>query len=380
MKKFSGLLLLEDGTAWDAVGFGKEGFGVGELCFNTSMTGYQEIISDPSYAEQIITFTFPHIGNVGTNSDDNESLKPMATGIITRAKPTEPSNWRNELSFDRWLDDNHITGIYGIDTRALTRKIRELGAPKAIVHFNKNGDHNHEFLRQKLADWPGLKGRDLTSKVNLINEQKKKNEVNISNNSVKVLVFDFGTKLNIINSLKNHKIEIETISGHSTFDEIVASEPHGILLSNGPGDPAATNRFTNKVLKKLVRDTSIPIFGICLGHQLLGLALGAKTEKMNHGHHGANHPVLDLSTGKVEITSMNHGFAINTKSLPENIFESHVSLFDGSNCGIEHKYKDIFSVQYHPEASPGPHDSLYLFSKFIKMVMKYKNNERKKIS
>ena len=375
MKKFSGLLLLEDGTAWDAIGFGNEGFGVGELCFNTSMTGYQEIISDPSYAEQIITFTFPHIGNVGTNSDDNESLKPMATGIITRAKPTEPSNWRNELSFDLWLDGNNITGIYGIDTRALTRRIRELGAPKAIIHFNKNGDHNVEFLRQELANWPGIQGRDLTSKVNLINELKKKNKTNISNNSAKVLVFDFGTKLNIVNSLKNHKIEVETISGHSTFDEIIASKPHGILLSNGPGDPAATNRFTNKVLKKLVRDTSIPIFGICLGHQLLGLALGAKTEKMNHGHHGANHPVLDLRTGKVEITSMNHGFAINTESLPKNIFESHVSLFDGSNCGIEHKDKNIFSVQYHPEASPGPHDSLYLFSKFVKMVMKYKNNE-----
>ena len=375
MKKFSGLLLLEDGTAWDAIGFGKEGFGIGELCFNTSMTGYQEIISDPSYAEQIITFTFPHIGNVGTNSADNESMRPMATGIITRAKPTEPSNWRNELSFDLWLDTNNITGIYGIDTRALTRRIRELGAPKAIIHFNKNGDHDVEFLRQELANWPGIQGRDLTSKVNLINELKKKNETNISNNSAKVLVFDFGTKLNILNSLKNHKIDVETISVHSTFDEIIASKPHGILLSNGPGDPAATNKFTNTVLKKLVRDTSIPIFGICLGHQLLGLALGAKTEKMNHGHHGANHPVLDLRTGRVEITSMNHGFAIKAESLPQNIFESHVSLFDGSNCGIEHNDKDIFSVQYHPEASPGPHDSLYLFSKFVKMVMKYKNNE-----
>ena len=380
MKKFSGLLLLEDGTAWDAIGYGNEGFGVGELCFNTSMTGYQEIISDPSYAEQIITFTFPHIGNVGTNSEDNESVKPMATGIITRAKPTEPSNWRNELSFDLWLNSNNITGIYGIDTRALTRKIRDLGAPKAVINFNKNGEHNLKYLRQQLANWPGIQGRDLTNKIYLINEQKKKNKTNIINDTAKVLVFDFGTKLNIINSLNNHKIEVETISGHSTFDEIIASKPHGILLSNGPGDPAATNSFTNKVLKKLVRDTSIPIFGICLGHQLLGLALGAKTEKMNHGHHGANHPVLDLRTGKVEITSMNHGFAINAESLPQNIFESHVSLFDGSNCGIEHKDKDIFSVQYHPEASPGPHDSLYLFRKFFKMVMKYKNNERKKIS
>ena len=375
MKKFSGVLLLEDGTTWDAIGFGNKGFGVGELCFNTSMTGYQEIISDPSYAEQIITFTFPHIGNVGTNSDDNEALTPMAKGVITRAKPTEPSNWRNELNFDLWLERNGITGLYGIDTRALTKKVRELGAPKAIVHYNDDGKHDLEFLKQKLDDWPGIKGRDLTTQIYSINEQNKNSQIDLAENIAKVLVFDFGTKLNIVNCLSNHNIEVETISGRSTFDEIIASKPHGILLSNGPGDPAATNRFTNKVLKKLFRDTSIPIFGICLGHQLLGLALGAKTEKMNHGHHGANHPVLDLRTGRVEITSMNHGFAINTQSLPQDIFESHVSLFDGSNCGIEHKDKDIFSVQYHPEASPGPHDSLYLFSKFVKMVMKYKNNE-----
>ena len=376
MKKFSGLLLLDDGTTWDAIGFGAEGVGVGELCFNTSMTGYQEIISDPSYAEQIITFTFPHIGNVGTNSSDNESMKPLATGVITRAKPTEPSNWRNELSFDLWLEKNNITGIYGIDTRALTRKIRELGAPKAIIHFNKNGDHNLEFLRQKLYDWPGIKGRDLTSRIHLNNDKSKAKQ---TENLAKVLVFDFGIKLNILSCLVNHKVEVETISGHATFDEIIASKPHGILLSNGPGDPAATNKFTKKVLKKLVDDTSIPIFGICLGHQLLGLALGAKTEKMNHGHHGANHPVLDLKTGKVKITSMNHGFAINAKTLPKNILESHLSLFDGSNCGIEHKDKDIFSVQYHPEASPGPHDSLYLFNKFFHMVMKYRDNEQKKL-
>ena len=378
MKKFSGLLLLEDGTTWDAIGFGKEGLGVGELCFNTSMTGYQEIISDPSYAEQIITFTFPHIGNVGTNSDDNESLKPMATGIITRARPTKPSNWRNELSLDLWLESHNITGIYGIDTRALTKKIRELGAPKAAVHFNKNGYHDLKFLKRRLKDWPGIKGRDLTSQMHLIDEKDKNNKKSLGKNCAKVLVFDFGTKLNIVNCLLNHKVEVELVSGHATFDEIVRSKPDGILLSNGPGDPAATDKFTSKVLKKIIDDTAIPIFGICLGHQLLGLALGAKTEKMNHGHHGANHPVLDLRTGKVSITSMNHGFAINTKSLPQNIFESHVSLFDGSNCGIEHKDRDLFSVQYHPEASPGPHDSLNLFGKFFQMMMNYKDNEQKK--
>ena len=379
MRKFSGLLLLEDGTTWDAFGFGNEGIGIGELCFNTSMTGYQEIISDPSYAEQIISFTFPHIGIVGTNSDDNESLKPMATGVITRARPTVPSNWRNELTFDVWLERNYITGIYGVDTRALTKKIRELGAPKALIHFNKNGCHDLAYLKKELNDWPGIKGRDLTDKIHLINEHNKYRKANIDKNSAKVLVFDFGTKLNIVKCLLNHKVEVELIPGNATFDQILEENPHGILLSNGPGDPAATNRFTNEVLKRLVENTTIPIFGICLGHQLLGLALGAKTEKMNHGHHGANHPILDLNTGKVEITSMNHGFAIDAKSLPQNIIESHVSLFDGSNCGIEHKNRDIFSVQYHPEASPGPHDSLYLFSKFVQMVMKYKNNEQKAI-
>ena len=376
MKKFTGLLLLEDGTNWDAIGFGHEGFGVGELCFNTSMTGYQEIISDPSYAEQIITFTFPHIGIVGTNSDDNESKKPTAAGVITRAKPTEPSNWRNELTFDVWLERNNITGIYGIDTRALTKKIRELGAPKALVHFNRNGFHDLESLKQKLNQWPGIKGRDLTAQIHLINRQSKNKKANIDKKPAKVLLFDFGTKLNIVNCLSHYKVEVELVSPHATFDQILEAQPHGILLSNGPGDPAATNRFTNEVLERLIDHTTIPIFGICLGHQLLGLALGAETEKMNHGHHGANHPILNLMTGKVEITSMNHGFAINGKSLPQNVMESHISLFDGSNCGIEHKDRDIFSVQYHPEASPGPHDSLHLFSKFIDMVIKFKDNEQ----
>ena len=379
MKKFSGLLLLEDGTSWDAEGFGKQGFGVGELCFNTSMTGYQEIISDPSYTEQIITFTFPHIGNVGTNKDDNESLGQSATGVITRAKPTSPSNWRNEISFDIWCKKNKIIGLYGIDTRALTRKIRELGAPKALVHFNQNGDHDLNFLGRMLESWPGIKGRDLTRKINLSYKQNKKTDINKSHALAKIIVFDFGTKANIINCLARDKVEIELVSGQTTFEEIVAMNPDGILLSNGPGDPAATDKFTNQVLNKLVKNTSLPIFGICLGHQLLGLALGAKTQKMNHGHHGANHPVLNLSTGKVEITSMNHGFAIDNRSLPECILETHVSLFDMSNCGIKHRYRDIFSVQYHPEASPGPHDSLHLFSKFFQMVIKYKDNKKNEL-
>ena len=377
MRKFSGLLLLEDGTTWNAEGFGQQGFGIGELCFNTSMTGYQEIISDPSYAEQIITFTFPHVGNVGTNEDDNESSRPMAKGVITKAKPTPPSNWRSEIRFDIWLEKNNITGLYGIDTRALTKRIREMGAPKAVVHFNQNGDHDLDYLRQKLEDWPGIKGRDLTNKIKLINQRDK--NINTRQSLAKILVFDFGTKSNIVHCLEKDKVEVQLVSGKATFEEIIALKPDGILLSNGPGDPAATDKFTNQVLKELVRNTSIPIFGICLGHQLLGLALGAKTQKMNHGHHGANHPVLDLSTGKVEITSMNHGFTINSKSLPECILESHISLFDGSNCGIKHKHRDIFSVQYHPEASPGPHDSLHLFSKFFQMAIDYKHNEKNKI-
>ncbi|MDC3090581.1 glutamine-hydrolyzing carbamoyl-phosphate synthase small subunit, partial [Paracoccaceae bacterium] len=334
MKKFSGLLLLEDGTTWDAEGFGHQGFGIGELCFNTSMTGYQEILSDPSYAEQIITFTFPHIGNVGTNEDDNESPTPTATGVITKAKPTSPSNWRNEMGLDKWCKKNKLTCLYGIDTRALTQRIREVGAPKGLVHFNKNGNHDLEFLSRMLENWPGIKGRDLTNKINLINEQDKKNDTSRRDASAKIVVFDFGTKANIIHCLEKHKVEVILVSGQATFKEIIELNPDGILLSNGPGDPAATDKFTNQVLKKLVENTSLPIFGICLGHQLLGLALGAKTQKMNHGHHGANHPVLDLATEKVEITSMNHGFAIDNRSLPECIVETHVSLFDRSNCGI----------------------------------------------
>ncbi len=379
MKKFSGLLLLEDGTSWDAEGFGHQGFGIGELCFNTSMTGYQEIISDPSYTEQIITFTFPHIGNVGTNKDDNESSGPSATGVITRAKPTSPSNWRNEISFDLWCKKNKITGLYGIDTRALTKRIRELGAPKALVHFNKNCDHDWELLNRLLKSWPGIEGRDLTKKINFTNREHKKKDKNGRYSLAKIVVIDFGKKANIIHCLEKAKVEVELVSGQATFEDIIALKPDGILLSNGPGDPAATDEFTNQVLNKLVNSTSLPIFGICLGHQLLGLALGAKTKKMNHGHHGANHPVLDLATGRVEITSMNHGFAIDSRSLPECILETHVSLFDRSNCGIKHKYRDIFSVQYHPEASPGPHDSLHLFSKFFQMAIKYKNEKKNEL-
>ena len=372
MEKYSGLLLLEDGTTWNAIGYGHEGIGVGELCFNTSMTGYQEIVSDPSYAEQIITFTFPHIGNTGTNNEDNESHRPMATGVITRAKPTAPSSWRNQLSFNLWLEKNNIIGLYGIDTRGLTKKIKELGAPKALVHFNRTSIHDLNYLRRKLKAWPGIQGRDLTKRAfSEKNIQKKKMSGN-----VKIVIFDFGAKSNISGCLNHYNIDVEFISGEAKFEDVLAIKPDGILLSNGPGDPSATYKFTEKVIKRIIQKTSIPIFGICLGHQLLGLALGAKTEKMNHGHHGANHPVLNLKTGKVEITSMNHGFAIDAKSLPENILESHVSLFDGSNCGIEYKDRDIFSVQYHPEASPGPHDSIHLFRKFFKMATSYKDRKK----
>jgi carbamoyl-phosphate synthase small subunit len=377
MKKYSGLLLLEDGTSWEAIGFGHQGFGIGELCFNTAMTGYQEIISDPSYAEQIITFTFPHIGNTGTNKDDNESGKPRVKGVITRTRPTEPSNWRNELSFDLWLKKNKITGLYGVDTRALTKKIREMGAPKALVHFDLKKDPDLDFLKRQLKEWPRILGRDLTQHAYPVDQSDPRNKTKLKSSLARVVVFDFGTKSNILRCLKQHKVDIKLFSGQETFEEIIRSKPHGILLSNGPGDPAATNKFTKRILNKLINQTAIPMFGICLGHQLLGLALGAKTEKMNHGHHGANHPVLNLNSGKVEITSMNHGFSIDAKSLPKNVRESHISLFDGSNCGIELKERNIFSVQYHPEASPGPQDSLHLFNKFFKMVMEYKDYEQK---
>ncbi|MDC3068003.1 glutamine-hydrolyzing carbamoyl-phosphate synthase small subunit [Paracoccaceae bacterium] len=379
MKKFSGLLLLEDGTTLNGEGYGYEGIGIGELCFNTAMTGYQEIISDPSYAEQIIIFTFPHIGNTGTNKNDNEASVPLAKGIISRTKPTPPSNWRNQLSFNEWLVKNKVTALYGIDTRALTSKIREFGSINAVINFNKNCNHDLEYLKKQLCAWPGIKGRDLTnSNTNgtitspSLNLKRKKN-------LAKIAVLNFGTKSNILHCLEKEELEVLTFPSNTTFEDIVYSKPHGILLSNGPGDPLATFKFIERVLKKLITKTFIPIFGICLGHQLLAISLGAKTIKMKHGHHGANHPVLNLKTGKVEITSMNHGFAVESTSLPKNVVESHISLFDGSNCGLEYQKRNIFSVQFHPEASPGPHDSQYLFKIFFDMALKYKTDEKKRL-
>ncbi len=368
MGKFTGLLILDDGSEWPAQGYGFEGSGYGELCFNTSMTGYQEIISDPSYAEQIIVFTFPHIGNTGTNSQDNESNFPAAKGIITRSLPTPPSNWRSECSLDSWLKRNKIVGLYGLDTRVITKRIREFGSCNAVLQYKKDGTHDIIKLKKELSLWPGIINKDLTKKVSIKETICVPPLKATQKFTPKVAVLHFGAKSNISKCLDMFGLKVELIPATATFKELINRKPNGVLLSNGPGDPSATNKFTQKILKKLIFETQIPIFGICLGHQLLGLALGAKTRKMNHGHHGANHPVKNLKTGKVEITSMNHGFSIDTNTLPTGINETHISLFDGSNCGIEYPDRKLFSVQYHPEASPGPHDSKYLFEKFSNLI------------
>ena len=373
MEKSTGILILDDGSEWPAHGYGFEGSGIGELCFNTAMTGYQEIISDPSYAEQIIVFTFPHIGITGTNDEDNESDYPVARGIITRAIPTTPSNWRSKYSLESWLKKQKIVALYGIDTRSITKRIREFGACKAIINYKKDGAHDIPALKEKLGLWPGIINKDLTKKVTI----KRATSIPLRKKSekfpLKVAVLHFGAKSNILTCLNMFGLKVDLLPATTTFEELLNTKPNGVLLSNGPGDPSATNEFTEKVLKKLIFETKIPIFGICLGHQLLGLALGAKTIKMNHGHHGANHPVKNLKTGKVEITSMNHGFSIDANTLPSSINETHVSLFDGSNCGIDYPERKLFSVQYHPEASPGPHDSKYLFQNFYNLISSTQN-------
>ncbi len=368
MKKFTGILILDDGSEWLAQGYGFEGSSVGELCFNTAMTGYQEIISDPSYAEQIIVFTFPHIGNSGINNEDNESNHPAIKGIVTRTPPTLPSNWRSKYSLETWLKKHKIVAVCGIDTRSITKRIRDYGACNAVLHYKKDGTHDIPALKKKLKLWPGIIDKDLTKKVSIKESISIPPKKPAQKNSPKVVVLHFGAKSNILLCLRNFGLNVELMPAEVSFTEILARKPNGILLSNGPGDPSATHKFTEKILKKLIFETKVPMFGICLGHQLLGLALGAKTRKMNHGHHGANHPVKNLKTGRVEITSMNHGFSVDAKTLPSSTNETHISLFDGSNCGLDYPERKLFSVQYHPEASPGPHDSKYLFENFNKLI------------
>ena len=374
-RPISGELILENGSVFKGLSIGAKKSVIGEVCFNTSMTGYQEIISDPSYAGQIINFTFPHIGNVGTNLDDNETYKPFVSGIIINCDISEPSNFRSIQHLHLWLKKNNIPGLCNIDTRSITSIIRTNGAPKGCLDtLNKKGETTIKKLNQ-VINWPGLNGLDLAKEVSCKKIFKWKP---INNRpKLKIVAIDYGIKHNILNSLRNFDAEIIIVPAETKSKDILGYNPDGIFLSNGPGDPKATGKYAIPIIQELVK-SNIPIFGICLGHQIISLAFGAKTKKMFQGHRGANHPVKNLITHKVEITSQNHGFVVTEESLPKSIKLTHKSLFDGTVEGIEHKKKNIFAVQYHPEASPGPHDSHYLFKKFIQMINKNKKNAKKK--
>lgn len=370
-------LILADGEVFFGEGVGAIGQTVGEICFNTAMTGYQEVLTDPSYAGQIITFTFPHIGNVGCNPEDIESTRPVVAGLVLREPITEPSNFRSAEHLDSWLKKNRISGISGVDTRALTRYIRDHGAQNAaiVVSAQPVSDAEIESVRKKLKAFPSMEGMELAKTVTTSNPyawqetewRLGKGYGTISKPKQKVVAIDFGEKLNILRSLAERDCDVTVVPSTTSAEDIKKLKPDGVFLSNGPGDPAATAKYADNILKQLVAD-GVPIFGICLGHQLLALALGAKTEKMHQGHRGANHPVKNLKTGTVEITSQNHGFCVVPESLPKDVEITHISLFDGSIEGIAHKTKPVFSVQYHPESSPGPNDSKYLFDQFIQMM------------
>lgn len=371
----TGVLVLASGEVIWGKGFGAEGQAVGEVCFNTAMTGYQEVMTDPSYAGQIINFTFPHIGNVGTNPDDVEALNPHALGAIVRQDVTDPSNFRSTQHFDAWMKANGRIGISGVDTRALTRLIRVAGAPNAVIAHSASGDFDVPALLARAKAWAGLEGMDLAKDVTTLQTygwdqglwKLGSGYAAPVKGRKKVVAIDYGIKHNILRNLVDVGCDVTIVSATATFEEIMAHAPDGLFLSNGPGDPAATGVYAVPVIKQWL-DTKKPLFGICLGHQMLGLAVGAKTEKMHQGHRGANHPVKRLSDGAVEITSMNHGFAVDADTLPANAKATHISLFDGSNCGFELADQPAFSVQYHPEASPGPQDSHYLFEKFAGMM------------
>jgi len=370
----TGLLVLADGTVIRGRGFGAEGEAVGEICFNTAMTGYQEIMTDPSYAAQIVTFTFPHIGNVGANYEDLEADNPWALGCVVRDDVTAPSNFRSSQSFVEWMQANGRIGLSGVDTRALTRRIRLQGAPNGVIAHRQDGKFDVDALLAKARAWPGLEGMDLAKEVSCRQMYrwaggrwalgKGYGEHELDESRPHVVAIDYGSKRNIFRNLADAGARVTVLPATSSFEEVMAHRPDGFFLSNGPGDPAATGDYAVPVIRAML-ETGKPLFGICLGHQLLGLAVGARTTKMHQGHRGANHPVKRLADGRVEITSMNHGFAIEKESLPDTARETHVSLFDGSNCGIELTDRPAFSVQYHPEASPGPQDSVYLFGKFV---------------
>ena len=373
------ILVLENKTVLKGIGLGYNGEATGEICFNTSLTGYQEIISDPSYAGQIINFTFPHIGNVGTNNEDIESDIIWTRGVIFNSEITNPSNYRSLKHLDDWLKKNKIVGITGIDTRSLTNFIRDKGAPKGTISNNKSGKFNIKKLIKKTTIWPGLKGMDLAQEVstrkNYIWKGLKtwsKEEGYKKNNKKKfrVIAIDYGIKKNILRYFSNFNCEVKVVSCKESAENLLKLKPHGIFLSNGPGDPAATGKYAISTVQKLIK-SNLPVFGICLGHQILALALNAKTKKMKLGHRGANHPVKNLISKKVEITSQNHGFEVIKESLPKNVEITHKSLFDNCIEGIKLKNKPVFSVQYHPESNPGPQDSHYLFNDFIKEIKKY---------
>ena len=374
------VLVLADGTCFWGRGLGAPRAAVGEVCFNTSMTGYQEIITDPSYAGQIITFTFPHIGNVGTNPEDTETVTPAARGVVLRGDVSQPSNWRAAQPLDAWLLSHNLPGIAGIDTRALTARIRDLGAPQGVIAHDPEGKFDVEALRKQAADWPGLDGMDLAKEVTCLQTyQWTQSRWSLEGGygltatpKHRVVAIDYGAKHNILRCLASLDCEVTVVPASATAEEILGHKPDGVFLSNGPGDPAATGSYAVPTLRKLLENRALPIFGICLGHQLLALSLGAKTEKMHLGHRGANHPVKNLENSRVEITSQNHGFVVKPESFPDGVTESHVSLFDGTNEGLTVAERPVFSVQYHPEASPGPQDSFYLFEKFVANIERAK--------
>jgi len=380
--KPTALLVLADGTVLEGFGLGATGHAVGEVCFNTAMTGYEEILTDPSYAGQIITFTFPHIGNVGTNEEDIETVNlaatPGARGVVLHSAITQPSNYRATRHLDEWLKRRGVIGLAGIDTRALTALIRKNGMPNAVIAHQPSGRFDLDALKREAREWPGLIGMDLVPTVTTAQRftwdetpwrfgegYGRRNGAEFH-----VVAIDYGIKRNILRQLAGHACKVTVVPARSSADDILALEPDGVFLSNGPGDPAATGEYAVPVIRTLI--DKLPVFGICLGHQMLGIAVGGRTMKMHQGHHGANHPVKDLVTGKVEITSMNHGFAVDRASLPANAVETHVSLFDGSNCGLALTDRPVFSVQYHPEASPGPRDSHYLFGRFVAAMREFR--------
>jgi carbamoyl-phosphate synthase small subunit len=375
----TGVIVFADGrTIWGR-GFGAEGEAVGELCFNTAMTGYQEVMTDPSYAKQVITFTFPHIGNVGANDEDIEAAEAHALGCLVREVVTEPSNYRANQGFADWMTKWGRIGIAGVDTRALTRLIRNEGPPNIAIAHRENGEFDLEKLQKMASNWPGLEGMDLAKEVSRLQVERWTGGrwnwgegYRLGGDDERrphVVAVDYGNKRNIFRLLVEAGARVTVVPAGASFDEIMAHEPDGFFLSNGPGDPAATGEYAMPVIQQLL-ETRKPLFGICLGHQLLALAVGGKTSKMFQGHRGANHPVKRLADGQVEITSMNHGFAVEREGMPDNVRETHVSLFDGSNCGIELTDRPAFSVQYHPEASPGPQDSFYLFQRFVSSITK----------